>query len=154
MLMALAEAVAALPLAETMRGSRWGYAAASGAHVLGVAMLVGAILPYDLRLAGLWPRASADALSAVLRPMAAAGLALALAAGALLFMAAPADYLAEPLFLLKLAVIVVATGHALAWRASAPHRAPRGRRIRAAMISAGLWLAALGLGRALAFIGE
>lgn len=149
----LAEALAALPLAETMRVSRWGYAAASAAHVLGIALLVGAILPYDLRLLGLWSRASADALSSVLRPVAASGLALAVSAGVLLFLAAPADYLAEPVFVAKLALVIAGTAHALAWRTGPPHRAPRGRRLRAGLVSAVLWLGALALGRALAFVG-
>mgnify|MGYP005854080579 CR=1 FL=1 len=147
------DALAASELAAFMRLSRWGYAAVSGAHVLGIALLVGAILPYDLRLLGFWPRASAAALGGVLRSTAAAGLALAPASGALLFLAAPAEYLAEPVFLVKLALDAAAGAHALSWRGAAPHKAARGARVRAAALSAGLWLGALVLGRALAFVG-
>ena len=40
--------------AQYLRVSRWGYAAVSGAHILGIALLVGAILPLNLRLLGFW----------------------------------------------------------------------------------------------------
>jgi hypothetical protein len=36
-------AVEATPLAQYLRTSRWGYAAVSGAHILGIAVLVGAV---------------------------------------------------------------------------------------------------------------
>jgi len=41
-------------LAQALRVSRWGCAAVNAGHVLGVALLVGAIVPLNLRLLGLW----------------------------------------------------------------------------------------------------
>jgi hypothetical protein len=54
-------------------------------HVFGMALLVGAILPLDLRLLGCWPGVSRSALIRVLAPVAATGLVIAVAAGILLF---------------------------------------------------------------------
>jgi hypothetical protein len=45
-------AVEATAPAQYLRASRWGYAAVSGAHVLGIALLVGAVVPLNLRLLG------------------------------------------------------------------------------------------------------
>ena len=56
----------ATPAAQWLRGARWGYAAVSGGHVLGIALLVGAILPLDLRLLGFWRRVDQKALAGVL----------------------------------------------------------------------------------------
>ncbi|MCF8478182.1 MAG: hypothetical protein K9G60_14230, partial [Pseudolabrys sp.] len=39
-----------------LRSSRWSYAAVNTAHIAGLALLVGAIVPLDLRLMG-WRRA-------------------------------------------------------------------------------------------------
>ena len=52
---AVLAAVEASGLATALRFSRgWGYAAVNTAHVLGVALLVGAAVPLALRLLGLW----------------------------------------------------------------------------------------------------
>jgi hypothetical protein len=51
---ALLAAVESTALAEYLRGARWSYAAVNGIHVFGIALLVGAIVPLDLRLLGLW----------------------------------------------------------------------------------------------------
>ena len=150
---ALAAALAALPLAEAMRVSRWGYAAASGAHVLGIALLVGAILPLDLRLLGAWRSVPLAPLARVLVPTAAAGLALAVVAGALLLLAAPADDLGEPVFLAKLALVALGAGSALALHLGPGFAgASRARLRHAGALSLACWLPALALGRALAFL--
>ena len=70
--------------AEYLRASRWGYAAVNGAHILGIALLVGAILPLNLRLLGFWPSIPRANLLRVLVPISAMGLALAVLTGSLL----------------------------------------------------------------------
>ncbi|WP_057047261.1 hypothetical protein, partial [Bordetella pertussis] len=81
---ALLEACA---LGAWMRGSSWAYPAANLAHLLGLVLLVGAMLLLDLRLLGLGRRFALADVSAVLTPLAAGGLLLQLASGALLFSA-------------------------------------------------------------------
>ncbi|MDN3555713.1 hypothetical protein [Halomonas maura] len=143
------------PLAEWMRLSRWGYAGINTLHVLGIALLVGAILPLDLRLMGRRPELPLVDAARLLQPVAVLGLVLALATGALLFLAAPGDYLAMPLFLAKLTLIAVAVGNAL-WLNLGPGlaRATRHRRWLAGGASLLLWLAVLICGRLLAFVAE
>lgn len=129
------------------------YAAVSGLHVLGLALLIGGIVLVDLRLMGLaaLPRLAADPL----RRVAATGLALALLTGLLLLSARPVDYLANPVLWAKLVVVAAASLHALAFtlfaRMPADGEAPSAcARVAGAASLAG-WLAALGLGRWIAF---
>lgn len=49
-----AAALEATDLATTLRGSVWAYPLVNAAHILGVALLVGATVPLDLRLLGAW----------------------------------------------------------------------------------------------------
>jgi hypothetical protein len=149
-------ALAATDVAQAFRASRWGYAAVNGLHILGIALLVGAILPLDLRLLGLWPGVPRAALARVLAPCAAAGLALALVMGGLLFAVRAPDYAAMTVVQVKLAL--VATGATAALVLHALHglwlaEAPAGRLRAHATLSLTCWLGALACGRAIGFVG-
>ena len=78
---ALLAGLEATTVAQTLRTSRWLYAATNTAHIFGIALLVGAIVPLDLRLLGWWPDVPRQKLVRVLVPVAATGLALAVVAG-------------------------------------------------------------------------
>lgn len=147
-------ALEAAPAIEWLRLSSWGYAAVNTLHVVGIALLFGAIVPLDLRLAG-WRRgdASLAALSRLLLPVCKFGLVLAALTGFLLFAADARAYAASPFFQAKLAVIAAALLNAGLLRRVNWH-APRlsGRRLAAAgAASLLLWLAAIGLGRWIAY---
>ena len=63
-------------LGETLRQSVWLYPLVEIAHILGFALLVGAILAFDLRLLGVRSaRLPAEALSRLLLPVAVTGFA-------------------------------------------------------------------------------
>lgn len=145
-------------LAIALRSSFWLYPIANAAHVLGIALLVGGIVPLDLRLLGLWPAVPLAALAAVLVPTAIAGLVVVLVTGPLLFLVQPQDYAANPYFQAKLAVIAVAVGNALllrrvpGWRRNdAAHLGVETRVRLAAALSIGLWPGAIFCGRMIAF---
>jgi uncharacterized membrane protein len=134
------EALEASALAEHLRRSRWTYPLVNAGHVLGIALLVGAVVPMQVqRLRG------GASLVPTLRPYAIAGLALAVACGILLFIAQAGDYLASPWFLAKMALLAVALAHA-AWhlRATVVPRA-------AALVSLILWPLVLVAGRMIAY---
>ena len=129
-----------------MRTSRWGYAAVSALHVLGLALLVGAIVPLDLRLLGFRRFVSHEVLTKVLAPVAAAGLAIAVLSGAALFAIRATEYAALGVVQVKLVLVAAGTLSALAahWR--------HGRGLGGASpwqlavygaISLGCWLSAL-----------
>ncbi|MGB7181933.1 MAG: hypothetical protein WA888_12955 [Burkholderiaceae bacterium] len=106
-------AVEAWPIAVALRGSIWLYPLVNIAHLLGIAFLIGCIVSLDLRLLGLWPHQPWQSLAIVLRPMAVVGLVLAIGSGLLLFVARAADYTANPLFLVKLGLVVLGIANAI-----------------------------------------
>lgn len=153
-------AIEALPVAEALRSGRWSYAAVNGAHVVGVALLFGAIAPLDLRLMGLWRWVPIRTLKRILVPVAVFGLVLALAAGVLMFSIRAGEYAAKPVFLFKLALIVCAVANALLLRLAAQWEASQDTvnavppmRLRVAgALSIVLWLAVIACGRSIAFV--
>lgn len=163
----LDDALAALhatDLATLLRTGRWAYPIANVLHIAGIGLLLGAILPLDLRLIGLWRSVPASLLARVLVPVAAGGLALALVTGFLLFSVRPAEYAAIDLFAAKLLLIVGAVCNALALRATGAWRrldctgaapvgaAPAGRLRLAGALSILLWVAVLSSGRFLGYV--
>ncbi len=153
-------AAEALPVASALRGGRWSYAAVSGAHVAGIALLFGAIVPLDLRMIGLWRHVPIRTLACVLVPVAVAGLLLAGAAGLLQFSVRATEYAAKPVFLVKFALIGCAVAKALLLRRAAQWEASQDvsgvappLRLRASgAASIALWLGVIACGRAVAFV--
>jgi hypothetical protein len=143
-------------VAQTLRTSRWLYAATNTAHVFGIALLVGAILPLDLRLLGWWPDVPRRKLVRVLVPMAAGGLALAVVAGGLLFAVRAREYAGIGFLQAKLALVAAGTLAALALHYTHGFRLDTAsdRRLAGhALLSLACWPTALVCGRLIAFAG-
>lgn len=154
---ALLDALAQSGLAQYLRVSRWGYAAVNTAHVFGIALLLGSIIPMDLKLFGAWPRITHDTLARVLLPTALCGMLVALATGPLLFMTRPSEYFALGVFQIKLLLIAIGalsalTAHFL-YGLRLQH-AGKAARLRTGAISLVSWLGALVAGRMIAFAGS
>lgn len=150
-----AAALQASALSRTLRASLWLYPLVNTAHLVGIALLFGAIVPLDLRLAGCWKSVPLHPLARTAVPVAVAGLLLALATGALLFATRPLDYLREPLFGLKMALLGAAVLNALLQRRAPPWQAP-GTTVRPAWVAAGvasivLWLGVIAAGRLIGY---
>jgi hypothetical protein len=134
-----------------LRRSRWTYPAVNTAHILGVALLVGAIVPMDLRLIGVWRGDIAlRGAVALLRPVAAAGAGLAVVTGALLFIVQATDYVGHTLFFVKIGLVMLGFTHALANGGIAT--APRRRQAIAGAVSLAVWLTVLVCGRMLGYL--
>ncbi|RYF68949.1 MAG: DUF2214 domain-containing protein [Comamonadaceae bacterium] len=150
--------LAAWPGARWLQGSGTAYLFVNTAHILGLALLLGAIVPLDLRLAG-WLRGDGLALLArTLSRAAGAGLALALGTGLWLFSVRPLDYLDNTAFVWKMGVLLLALAN-VDWQ----HRAPGWREVLAgapptagvrwrARVSLLLWLGVLLAGRWIGFL--
>ena len=120
-------------------------------------MLIGSVVPLNLRLFGVWRGISREALVRVLAPVAASGLTLALITGPLLFSVRAQEYSGVEFLQLKLAFIAVGVLSALALcRAHGflLKDAPRTRLIGHAVLSTVCWLGALVCGRLIAFAGD
>ena len=149
------------PVADAMRYWRWAYPAVNTGHILGIALLFGAIVPLDLRLIGLWRTIPIESLARVLVPVAATGLGLALATGPLLFLVDPLNYAGLAVFRLKLVLIVLGAINVMM-----VHRSPHWRSAETAnpamvidysLMAAGLisllvWLLVIVCGRLIAYL--
>ena len=156
---ALAQALQASAWSEALRASVWLYPLVNTLHVVGIALLFGAIAPLDLRLLGAFRRVPLAPLAATLVPVATAGLLLALVSGALMFATRPLDYVAEPLFGLKLVLLAAAVLNALWLRRDSEWRRvgeasgePPPRRWRwHGLLSLLLWLGVITAGRLIGY---
>lgn len=149
---ALFAALEATQFATQLRLSRFLYPLVNAGHILGVALLVGAILPLDLRVLGLWRSVPVEPLDRVLRPMAACGLALAAATGFLLFSVSAREYWATPIFPGKMGAVALGAANAILLLGRPLRSVSPLRRRIAALASAGLWIAALVMGRWIGYV--
>jgi hypothetical protein len=149
-------AVEATQLARSLRDSVWVYPLVNAGHIAGVALLVGSIIPLDLRLLGAWPSAPLAPLWQVLTRTAAIGVVTAIVFGGLLFITRATEYAASAFFVSKMAVVCVGVANALTLRMITPADSLRGEfasrnlpgRVRlAGALSLLAWLTALTLGR-------
>lgn len=106
--MTVVDWIGAWPGAVLLQRSGTAYLLVNAAHILGVGVLVGAILPLDLRLLGLFRGVPLSVVGPFLSRAAATGLVLAIVTGLWLFSVKPAEYLANEAFLWKLALLLAA----------------------------------------------
>ena len=152
-------ALEASALAAFMRDSLWAYPLVNTLHIVGIALLFGAIAALDLRLIGAWRSVPAAPLARVLVPVAGAGLVLSILAGFLLFTVRASEYAASALFQAKMALILAAIANAgllrfsSVWRGDGAAAPASGRAwLRGAgLASLLLWLAAIAAGRLLGY---
>lgn len=138
-----------------LRNSQWGYAALNAAHISGIALLVGGILPLDLRLLGLWPSIARNELARVLVPTAAVGLAIAIVTGLLLLSVRASEYANLTVLWVKLGLILFGATSAISVHVRYGlwfERAGSANLALAGAASAITWIGALAAGRAIAFV--
>ena len=151
--------VEASGVARFMREALYAYPAAEVAHIVGLGLLFGSIAIVDLRLLGLGRQVPLAGLVRFAVPWSLGGFALAACSGLLMFSAHIEEFLEQPVFLAKMALIALAGVNALALhrgalRGAAPEAssAPSSRVRVAAGVSLALWLAVIGCGRFLAYL--
>jgi hypothetical protein len=148
------------PVAAFVREAAWAYPLLETVHIVGLALVVGPILAFDLRLLGWHRDIAVDRLAAHLLPLVMTGIAVNVASGGLLFASDAVEFAANPALQAKLALIVVALLNALwfqsrvfpdhyTWRQGTP--APPTARLAAA-VSILLWLMVLTAGRMMAYV--
>jgi uncharacterized membrane protein len=149
-----------LAFVSALRNSTLMYPVVNAGHILGVSLLVGGIVPLDLRLIGFWRTYPVMVFVDVLRITAAVGLALAVICGALLFATAAPDYARSPLFQAKIALVLLGVLNALTLGRvmtrrdirSLPMESPMPLDIRAGgLLSLVVWISVLILGRLLGY---
>ncbi|GLR49108.1 DUF2214 domain-containing protein [Shinella yambaruensis] len=146
------------PVAAALKASGTLYLVVNAAHILSIGLVVGAILPLDLRLVGLIRAAPIAAIGPLLSRTAATGVVAALATGLCLFSVRPQEYAGNPAFLVKVALVALGIVNALvlhargAWQAAmATDSAPPALRMQA-LLSMVIWVGVVLAGRWIAFI--
>jgi hypothetical protein len=144
-----------------LRNSLWIYPVVNAGHILGIALLVGGVLPLDLRLLGLWPKVPLLPLYRVLGATVAVGVVLALVCGFLLFSTRATAYFGSAVFMSKMILVAAGLVNGLLMRLTvspqypppwfAENRIPPRVRL-SALVSLLIWPTALVLGRLIAYV--
>lgn len=147
-------------LAASIRESIWIYPFLETAHVIGLALVVGSIVSFDLRILGLNRDLAVRQLSRHLLPWVWTGFFINAATGVLLFISDAAEFAASRALQVKLLLILAAGLNAAVFqgrlirtveRWDTRERAPAGARASAAL-SVTLWLAIVVARRTIAYI--
>lgn len=156
--MELLQALNDWPVAVALRRSTIAYPLVNAAHILSIGLIVGSIATLDLKILGLFRAQPLASLAQPLAAVAAAGVALAVATGFLLFSVRPLGYADNPAFLTKIGLVALGVGNALLIRVSGEWAAslagaPPGFRLRAmAAASLMIWVGAVVAGRWIGFL--
>jgi hypothetical protein len=146
-------------LGQAMRQWLWLYPSVEVVHLVGIALLVGSIAVLDLRLLGLSRAVPVRKLAAHVLPWTLASFALIVPSGFAMFVAHATDLIGNPVFGVKIALILAAGGNAGLFHATVYRRArawdvdvmpPAAARV-AATLSLLLWIAVIACGRLLAY---
>lgn len=127
--------------------SVWAYPALEVLHIVGIALLLGNLVLFELRVWGAAPELPLRPLARLALSLALAGFGLIVLSGVLMFAAGPAELLASTVFTVKMGLVMLA-GLNAAWfharggldRVDATARAQT-------VLSLGLWGAVVILGR-------
>jgi hypothetical protein len=127
------------------------YPALEVLHIVGIALLVGSLALFELRVWGFGAVLPVPALARMALRLALTGFALIGGSGLLMFAGQPDELLANRAFVLKMGLILVAGLNAAAFHARAGlQRMDRTARMQT-VASMGLWLAVIICGRWIAY---
>ena len=130
----------------------WAYPALEVVHIVGIAMLFGGLLVFELRAFGLGRDLPAALLARLTLTPALAGFGLCAATGLTMFAGQPSELLANPAFRLKLLLIALAGLNALLFHLLGGTATLESRRGRLqCLMSLGFWLAVIICGRWIAY---
>ena len=142
-----------------IRGSGYAYPLIEGTHVLGLALSVGTIMWFDLRLLGLTMRR--DAVSSVfnqVRPWMLTGFAVMFATGTLLFSARAEEAYSSTYFRIKAVLLVMGALNVIIFHTAVDRGRehwdtgrPPFRARMAGLISLILWFGIIAAGRVMAY---
>lgn len=148
------DAIGSWPGAIWLQQSWVAYLFVNAAHIAGIGLLLGSILPLDLRLLGLFRHYPIEVLGPFLVRGAATGLGLAAFTGLWLFSVKPEEYLGNAAFRWKLVLLAIALANIVFqhWRTrSRDFHLTTATRVSAAL-SLTAWLAVLVAGRWIGFL--
>jgi len=129
----------------------WAYPALEVVHIVGIALLLGNLVLFELRVWGFGPELPVQALARLALRLSLLGFAIIGASGLLMFAGQPEDLLASRIFVIKMGLVALAGLNALWFHARGSlELLGRGARIQT-VVSMGLWLAVIICGRWIAY---
>ena len=146
-------------LGVAMRQWLWLYPSVEIVHLLGIAILVGSIVIFDLRLLGLSRSLPVRRLAAHILPWTIGSFVLIVPSGLAMFVAHAGDLIGNPVFALKICLILAAGANAAVFHAGV-YRGAAGWEVDAmpplaarasAALSLLLWISVIACGRLLAY---
>jgi hypothetical protein len=129
----------------------WAYPALEVVHIVGIALLLGNLVLFELRVWGFGSELPVRALARLALRLSLLGFAIIGASGLLMFAGQPEELLARSIFVIKMGLVALAGLNALWFHARGSlELLDRGARIQT-VVSMGLWLAVIICGRWIAY---
>lgn len=129
----------------------WLYPLLEALHVVGIALLLGSLVLFELRVWGLVAALPVAPLARLALPLSLAGFALAAASGLTMFLGQPAELLGNRAFVLKMGLLMVAGTNAAVFHARGGVARLDAVARAQTLASLGLWLAVIMCGRWIAY---
>jgi hypothetical protein len=141
-------------VAQVLKSSFFAYPLVSALHIISIGMLLTGVILMDLRILGALRSMPHEPFVALLRRLTLLGFCGAVVSGLAMFSVKAGEYAAMPIFLTKMALIVIAAGNFLFFLALERRKfGMASPAVRAsAIVSIGLWLSVLVCGRFIGFM--
>jgi hypothetical protein len=127
------------------------YPVLESVHIVGVALLIGSLVVFELRLWRFGRALDLGALARLALPITLAGFALAATSGLVMFLSQFEEMIANRAFVLKMGLILVAGLNALAFHLRGGWGRDDRRGRLQTVLSLGLWVAVVVCGRWIAY---
>jgi len=132
-------------------GVPWVYPALEVVHIVGIGLLLGSLVVFELRVWGLGRAVELHALARLALPIAVGGFLLALGSGSIMFLSQLDEMLGNTAFVVKMGLVVAAGLNAIGFHLRGG-LAVDDRFARAqTALSLGLWIAVVFCGRWIAY---
>jgi hypothetical protein len=132
-------------------GVPWVYPALEVVHIVGIALLLGSLVVFELRVWGAGRAVELRALARLALPTALGGFALALASGSVMFFSQVDEMLGNTAFLAKMGLLVAAGVNAVGFHLRGGLAVDDGLARAQTALSLGLWIAVVFCGRWIAY---
>ena len=147
-------------IGSAMRDSLWLFPVVETVHIVGFAILVGAIIAFDLRVLGVSKRISVRLLARHLLPWSLAALLLIVPTGVMMFASEASDLVGNRAFVTKMLLLMLAGANAAAFHLGSFRDAelwdqntssPPGAKLHA-LASILIWVGVITCGRFIAYL--
>ena len=128
------------------------YPALEVVHLIGIALLLGNLVAFELRVLGAAPALPLQALARLSLGLALAGFVLIAGSGLLMFSSQPTELMANRAFVVKMGLVTLAGTNAALFHARGGLQKLDGVARGQTLLSLGLWIAVIICGRWIAYI--